>query len=96
VNEVLWIRAQTVLHHILTPTLPLRGPRTCSFRRVLPRCSSRIADAQLIEFAGAEHGFAVPGDGRFLESQTRELPVPWLGQLPLRRRLRLRQQAGPR
>jgi pimeloyl-ACP methyl ester carboxylesterase len=72
-NEVFWIRARTVLGGITTPTLLLHGVEDS----LIPVESSRsavrqIGGSELIEFEGADHGFTVPGDDRFLEPRTLE------------------------
>jgi uncharacterized protein len=71
-NEVFWINPAAVLTEIKTPTLILHGTRDT----FVPIESSRTADEvltcehSLVEIDGAQHGFAVHEDPRYLNPQT--------------------------
>jgi hypothetical protein len=71
-NEVFWLRPQTVLDEIRTPTLILHGTKDT----FIPIESSRAAADQLtaphrlVEVEGAQHGFAVHDDPTYADPQS--------------------------
>ena len=72
-NEVFWMRAKTIMPLIETPTLLLHGTSDQHVAVESSRAAARrIPDAELVEFDGAAHGFAVPGDDDFSDPQTLE------------------------
>lgn len=82
------MRAQTILPRIETPTLLLHGTADRHVAVESSRAAvQRIPNAELMEFEGAAHGFAVPGDDDLSDPRTREWQsraiekvVTWLGQ----------------
>jgi hypothetical protein len=72
-NEVFWLRPQTVFGQIRTPTLLVHGTKDT----VVPIESSRAAAArlsaphELVEVEGAQHGFAVENDPTYADPRTR-------------------------
>lgn len=89
-NEVFWMRAQTILPLIETPTLLLHGTMDQHVAVESSRAAARrIPDALLVELEGAAHGFAAPGDDEFSDPRTRtwqsqaiDQVVAWLARGP--------------
>jgi pimeloyl-ACP methyl ester carboxylesterase len=73
-NEVFWLQPHTVLGEISAPTLIVHGTKDT----FVPIESSREALAQftaehkLVEIEGAQHGFAVHDDPKYLNPQSQE------------------------
>ncbi len=73
-NEVFWLQPHTVLGEITAPTLIVHGTKDT----LVPIESSREALAQfkaeheLVEIDGAQHGFAVHDDPKYLNPQSQE------------------------
>ncbi|MBI1758280.1 MAG: alpha/beta fold hydrolase [Actinobacteria bacterium] len=71
-NEVFWFDLEGALGEIRAPTLLVHGTRDTlvpieSTRAVLPRLR---AEHRLVEIEGAQHGFAVHEDPRYLNPQS--------------------------
>lgn len=73
-NEVFWLQPRTVLHEIKAATLIVHGTEDT----FIPVESSREADAQLqcvhelVQLAGAQHGFAVHDDPEYVDPQSQQ------------------------
>lgn len=73
-NEVFWLKPNEVLGEIMAPTLVVHGTKDT----FVPIESSRAAMSQfraehrLVEIEGAQHGFAVHNDPRYLNPQSQE------------------------
>lgn len=73
-NEVFWLHPHAVLGEITLPTLIVHGTEDT----FIPVESSRSAARQLqvehklVEIDGAQHGFAVHDDPRYLNPQSQE------------------------
>ncbi|WP_405824413.1 alpha/beta fold hydrolase [Streptomyces sp. NBC_00838] len=73
-NEIFWISPLDVLSEIVTPTLIIHGTEDT----FVPIAASRKAaskitvERELMEIAGAQHGFAVHDDPHYLDRQTQE------------------------
>lgn len=73
-NEVFWLKPNEVLGEIVSPTLVVHGTKDT----LVPIESSREAMSQfraehkLVEIDGAQHGFAVHEDPRYLNPQSQE------------------------
>lgn len=73
-NELFYLRPDTVLHLIQSPTLFVHGTKDT----FIPVDSSRAAvahmcvEAQLEEIDGSQHGFAVHDDPQYAQSQTQQ------------------------
>ncbi|MGH3943043.1 MAG: alpha/beta hydrolase [Pseudonocardiaceae bacterium] len=73
-NEVFWLKSHLVLGEITAPTLIVHGTKDT----LVPVESSRAAAPQLqvehrlVEIEGAQHGFAVHDDPRYLNPQSQE------------------------
>ncbi|MFI0421087.1 alpha/beta hydrolase [Spongiactinospora sp. 9N601] len=71
-NEVFWLQPHTILEEIKAPTLIVHGTADTlvpieSSRAAVPRFT---ASCELIEIEGAQHGFAVHDDPRYLLPQS--------------------------
>lgn len=73
-NEVFWLRPNEVLGEIMAPTLVVHGTKDT----FVPVESSRVtmpqfrAKHKLVEIEGAQHGFAVHDDPKYLDPQSQE------------------------
>jgi len=73
-NEVFWLQPHTVLGEIAAPTLIVHGTADTlvpieSSRSVVPEFN---APFELLEIDGAEHGFAVHDDPKYLQPQSQQ------------------------
>jgi uncharacterized protein len=73
-NEVFWFDLEAALGQITSPTLLVHGTRDTfvpfeSTRAALPRFRN---GARLVQIDGAQHGFAVHDDPRYLDPQSQE------------------------
>jgi pimeloyl-ACP methyl ester carboxylesterase len=73
-NEVFWLQPHTVLGEISAPTLVVHGTKDTlvpiEFSREALACFT--AEHKLVEIEGAQHGFAVLDDPKYLNPQSQE------------------------
>jgi uncharacterized protein len=73
-NEVFWLRVEEIIGEIVAPTLVVHGTKDTFVPVESSRAAARefTCEHRLVEIEGAQHGFAVHDDPRYLDPQSQE------------------------